>query len=570
MHELLFELVFFVVVLTFGHHITSRQGMVIADTFHIAGFQPYDKERLDDYARYEPQGFCIDVLTFLLIVSTRARDPPLRQDARPSEVRTNFEIDIFLANICAANGADSVDSLELNPFTFSSLSRMLSSQDAWRKDPSPHTVDMSAVGGNTCCWLLLLMTEDEIDRAKSSMFRMVHPIPQTLLEYLPLYKTPRFSDHLLGRWVLGGMSNGTQNKKYLPKRFACSQSIAINTLESRRSLTVSDTFVGLGSCNVSSPSKPKIPNLDVTSHKTSFQSPHSPIGGRKITSKGISVGDADEVFPPDKASPRPRLALVSSKGIAIASSKQLHVCDHDDTVNIILSSNSAAASAMRRLGYRFSDSTSPSIAQGATQNKDDTYTISSHRTMNVFMDEIKQKMAEDDSRIEASAVRKQISPRGLATSGGTQAVGAVRQNILKTSNQSSKSSTGEITKSVVPQRYQVIGRQRQSSHLRNGSSSQASAYMGSIRVDPNYADDATRNVNIPLSGAATNASKQVEFHAPEIIADRSSNPNQVRARVNPNADINIIFVSWLLVCYCDLLCQLIPNYVTICASLIRT
>jgi hypothetical protein len=96
---------------------------------------------------------------------------------------------------------------------------MLNSQEQWRKDPKPFSVDIAALGDNNSCWLLLLMTEDEIDRAKSSFFRIVHPIASTVCHYLPLYKNPRFSDHLLAKWILGDMSNTLQNRRIIPKKF---------------------------------------------------------------------------------------------------------------------------------------------------------------------------------------------------------------------------------------------------------------------------------------------------------------------------------------------------------------
>jgi hypothetical protein len=79
---------------------------------------------------------------------------------------------------------------------------MMASQDAWRRNPSPLNVDMAAIGSSETAWLLLLTCEDEFARAASTQFHRAHPEPDTVLHYCSLYRNSRFSDHMLGRWVL--------------------------------------------------------------------------------------------------------------------------------------------------------------------------------------------------------------------------------------------------------------------------------------------------------------------------------------------------------------------------------
>jgi hypothetical protein len=94
---------------------------------------------------------------------------------------------------------------------------MISTQDSWRRTPSPANIDISALGGNDSCWLLLLMAEDEFSRAQSTQFTRAHPTVPGAAHYAGLYRNARFSDHLLARWVVGGGSAGPL-KKYIPHK----------------------------------------------------------------------------------------------------------------------------------------------------------------------------------------------------------------------------------------------------------------------------------------------------------------------------------------------------------------
>ena len=46
------------------------------------------------------------------------------------------------------------------------------SSEAYRKDPTPYSVDISCLGTNESSWLLLLMVEDEISRSKSTRYHL--------------------------------------------------------------------------------------------------------------------------------------------------------------------------------------------------------------------------------------------------------------------------------------------------------------------------------------------------------------------------------------------------------------
>eukprot|EP00597_Dinobryon_sp_UTEXLB2267_P010034 CAMPEP_0170104660 /NCGR_PEP_ID=MMETSP0020_2-20130122/4274_1 /TAXON_ID=98059 /ORGANISM="Dinobryon sp., Strain UTEXLB2267" /LENGTH=857 /DNA_ID=CAMNT_0010328565 /DNA_START=495 /DNA_END=3068 /DNA_ORIENTATION=+ len=155
------------------------KGTVIADIFHIVGFYPHDHTLLKRYSR--PQS---------------------------------------ASHLTGSDGSagESLGSDSSNPFAYSSLSKMMSSQEVYRRDPSSVNVDLSSLGNNESCWLLLLMVEDELARAESSQFHVVHPTANTAAYYTTLYRNCRFSDHLLAKWIQGGGSNG-EYRQYIPRRF---------------------------------------------------------------------------------------------------------------------------------------------------------------------------------------------------------------------------------------------------------------------------------------------------------------------------------------------------------------
>jgi hypothetical protein len=60
---------------------------------------------------------------------------------------------------------------------------------------------------NSCSWWqMILLIEDEIARSKTGGFRLLHPIKESGSFYTSLFRNPRFSDHLLTRWLeIGGI-----------------------------------------------------------------------------------------------------------------------------------------------------------------------------------------------------------------------------------------------------------------------------------------------------------------------------------------------------------------------------
>jgi len=62
------------------------------------------------------------------------------------------------------------------------------------------------------------MIEDEMARASRSKFRLLHPTPKTVVHYLGLYRSARFSDHLIGKWVLSNGMHGPLSG-YVPSKF---------------------------------------------------------------------------------------------------------------------------------------------------------------------------------------------------------------------------------------------------------------------------------------------------------------------------------------------------------------
>ena len=196
------------------------KGMLIADIMHIVGLYCYDKENLNKY----------------------------NETASPNN------------NV-------------VNPFTFASLSSMMSEQDQWRRNPVPTTVNIrnisngpSSSNSNDSSWILLLMIEDEFNRMKSTKFQCLHPIPTTCVHYNRLYRNHRFADHLLAKWVLDGMSTGI-NRQYIPSKFLTSDtSISATSKAKRTNKTVIRPKSASALCTSSKNNSPIISNDDSNHH----------------------------------------------------------------------------------------------------------------------------------------------------------------------------------------------------------------------------------------------------------------------------------------------------------------
>ena len=206
------------------------KGIVMADTFHTVGLYPYDAKVL---RKFDTEKGGDEVPTF------------------------------GKEDVTGRRG-------EGNPFTFQSLGKMMASQDKWRKNPDPSSIDFAAlspawnkyiksnesgrrrssVRGNTedtdmtrrtkqedngstapapvaskapsvphsAPWVMLLLADDEFKRANATRFVCLHPSPSRAEHYVKLYRMARFSDHLLARWVALGGSHG-KLRRFIPARY---------------------------------------------------------------------------------------------------------------------------------------------------------------------------------------------------------------------------------------------------------------------------------------------------------------------------------------------------------------
>lgn len=137
------------------------KGKLLADTFHLVGFYPHDPVQMRRYS-----------------------------------------------SITSTGGKDGV-----NVFGWKSMSVLLAEQEEWRALQLPDSIDMDTVLASQENVCQLLMIEDELSRARSTDFELVHPVRETLLSYLKLYRSPKFADHLLARWLLSGGSGGIYASK---------------------------------------------------------------------------------------------------------------------------------------------------------------------------------------------------------------------------------------------------------------------------------------------------------------------------------------------------------------------
>ena len=90
--------------------------------------------------------------------------------------------------------------------------KLLAVQDSWRRRQVPEAIDMPSALSSPDRRLQLLLIEDEIERSLSTGFRLLHPLKDSVLNYITLYTRPQFSDHLLSQWILSGGSIGRYKK----------------------------------------------------------------------------------------------------------------------------------------------------------------------------------------------------------------------------------------------------------------------------------------------------------------------------------------------------------------------
>jgi hypothetical protein len=226
------------------------KGMLIADVLHTVGMYPYDPVLLRKYDGVRSEESDSIAMTTALSAATAASSGKRSFLAGHSKP-TGEGKSVSLA------GPSTTFNIASNPFAFSNLSRLMNSQDAYRRNSCSENIDLEALsaqsgqqlsnegggnGGNSSWWQILVLIEDEMHRAKSGGFIQVHPIlptralpaslklspefivaglsspvPHTGEYYLSLYRNARFHDHLLYKWLSLGGCRGQAGQKFLPR-----------------------------------------------------------------------------------------------------------------------------------------------------------------------------------------------------------------------------------------------------------------------------------------------------------------------------------------------------------------
>ena len=107
-------------------------------------------------------------------------------------------------------------------FAFSSLGKLV--PDAWRKNAHPSSIDWSKLPPLSQIWTPLLMIDDEMQRASSTHFKLLHPTKANAERYLSLYRIQRFTDHMLAKWMIDGRSTGLAGL-YIPSQYLDEQTL---------------------------------------------------------------------------------------------------------------------------------------------------------------------------------------------------------------------------------------------------------------------------------------------------------------------------------------------------------
>ena len=285
----------------------------------------------------------------------------------------------------------------LNPFAFNSLSILMNNQDDWRRNPCCDNVDFAqfrgsggpsrapqsaprgrnisrsesisksapqrgnsaAAAATDSIWVILLMIEDEFARAAHSHFHLLHPSPHTVVDYLKLYRSARFSDHLIGKWVL---NNGMYGKlrEFVPSKFvktsfagsgvASPQKTTVGGKEgsSSKMKLVQDVLRNRGQFSPSgSPSNKSVKSPCVVDMESKLEG-----GSRNIAFSPISNQDIDKDFASAiSASASTSPVPVRSNG---GTEEGLSNCQHiqqsraDSSPNSTKSTSSSAAHFARR------------------------------------------------------------------------------------------------------------------------------------------------------------------------------------------------------------------------------
>lgn len=167
------------------------KSILIADTFHIVGIYPHDTKIIEKYG-IPPNSSLLSSVAYV-----------------ESSSKT----------VGSSNSSKSTTIFNSSHFSFVSSSKLLNSQDNWRRDPQIANVNFQALCNDPdIFWPPLLMIDDELERSKSSHFKCFHPHPNTATRYNNIYRNNRFSDHILGFWVLNKRSCG-KLKDFIPKTY---------------------------------------------------------------------------------------------------------------------------------------------------------------------------------------------------------------------------------------------------------------------------------------------------------------------------------------------------------------
>ena len=206
---------------------THIKGVLVADVCHVTGFHAHDETLLEKYHSTH--------LNISKNNSNTNNNSSINQNSGtcyPSLVHRPSSAGGIGTRANSISGGGSTigpmkapceesdkDKDEVNPFSFASLSKLMAGQAEWRKDMTMRNINLASLGQADAAWYMLLMVEDEFDRAEQSKFQKLHPALESIDRYMPLYKNARFSDQLLGKWLKGGMSEGKGKRLFLPKRF---------------------------------------------------------------------------------------------------------------------------------------------------------------------------------------------------------------------------------------------------------------------------------------------------------------------------------------------------------------
>jgi tubulin polyglutamylase TTLL4 len=196
------------------------KGTLIADMLHVVGIYPYDPKLIKQFDEVS--------LPSTVRINKKTKSST-KVSVRPSSA--GYSKPLASQNQNQNGSGTGTDTSIGNPFLFGSMSKMMSSQDDWRRNPQPSNISFQGIGNNDAVWMMLLMVEDEIDRCKSTQFIQAHPTPTTAEHYNRLYFSSRFSDHLLARWVIDGGSKGVL-RKFIPQKYLSEHQHCNNNMNS--------------------------------------------------------------------------------------------------------------------------------------------------------------------------------------------------------------------------------------------------------------------------------------------------------------------------------------------------